>query len=84
MTPVERLLRELSAAANVAVDPAFYQRLGEQGVETFVQFQQLPRLLLALFLAGDHAALAFLSSLQPSGSDSLFLFLFSLSPHVGC
>ena len=51
MTPVEKLLRDLSAAANVTVDPAFYQRLGEQGVETFVQ---LPRLLLALFLAGDH------------------------------
>jgi hypothetical protein len=32
LTPVDRLLRKLSAAANVTVDPAFYQRLGEQGV----------------------------------------------------
>ena len=76
MTPVEKLLRDLSAAANVTVDPAFYQRLGEQGVETFVQFQQLPRLLLALFLAGDHGFPLWPSTIR----FRIHFFFFFLSP----
>ena len=71
LTPVDRLLRKLSAAANVTVD-------------TSVSANKVSVQFLALFLAGEHAALAFLSSLQPSGSESLFLFLFPVSPHVEC